>query len=616
MAKNNITNNRDIGYQPGEKAPPIQTGKSWFLGIGIDNYQGFQPLNNAVKDVQDIRDILIEKYDFEASNTELLCNELATRENIIEKLIELRQLPPEDKLLIYYSGHGYVFGKEKAQKGYWIPVDAKKDKLSGYIDNSIIKDWIQVYQVRHLLLISDSCFSESLITREATKGIFGAYPQWAAERSRYIFSSGKGVVSDGDPGKNSPFASQIINSLKKHAEIIDIVALADEVTKTVSWDYEQKADCSPIFQAGHQGGRYLFIPKLSISQEDSDWKKASEENTIDSYHNFIEQYSGKGLYYKTAKAALEILEEEEFWNKTQSRHNRSAYFNYLEQYPNGKFKADAKKALNNFKKKPTIDTISAEFLPTKPETVKEKPALSMVQPKKTLSIEPEMVFVKGGTFLMGKEEKKQGHEVTLDDFYIGKYQVTQAEWKAVMGDNPSDFKGDELPVDNVSWSDTLRFVQILNEKTGKKYRLPTEAEWEYAARGGELSKGYRYSGSNNIEEVAWFWDNSSDKKLKGTWISKMTTNINSKTHPVGQLKANELGIFDMSGNVWEWCMDWYGVYPTTPQINPLGPSTGTLCVIRGGSWYSFADNCRVTNRDYYLPAAGYNRTGFRLLRTE
>ena len=215
----------------------------------------------------------------------------------------------------------------------------------------------------------------------------------------------------------------------------------------------------------------------------------------------------------------------------------------------------------------------------------------------------DMAYVKGGTFTMGAtaeqgsdayDWEKPTHSVTVSDFYIGKYEVTQAQWKAVMGSNPSRWKGDNLPVENVSWNDIQEFIQKLNAQTGKKFRLPTEAEWEYAARGGNQSKGYKYSGSNSIGDVAWYYDNSS-----------------SKTHPVGQKTPNELGIYDMSGNVWEWCGDWYGSYSSSSQTNPTGPSSGSFRVLRGGSWSYIAGSCRVSRRSYD-PDYRSDNYGFRL----
>ena len=245
----------------------------------------------------------------------------------------------------------------------------------------------------------------------------------------------------------------------------------------------------------------------------------------------------------------------------------------------------------------------------------------------------EMVYVEGGTFTMGATSE-QGtsdpysdeyptHQVTLSDFYIGKYEVTQQLWEYVMkysgtaadgssmsayasdvwlGANPSssDGVGDYYPAYYVSWEDIVNiFIPRLNKITGKTFRLPTEAEWEYAARGGNKSKGYKYSGSNTIGDVAWYYNNS------------------SLTHQVGTKSPNELGIYDMSGNVWEWCSDWYSssYYSSSPSSNPTGPTSapfGSFRVLRGGSWSYLAQYCRVSDRGYADPFSRSDIGGFRL----
>jgi formylglycine-generating enzyme required for sulfatase activity len=220
--------------------------------------------------------------------------------------------------------------------------------------------------------------------------------------------------------------------------------------------------------------------------------------------------------------------------------------------------------------------------------------------------ESEMVFVEGGTFWMGCTseqedncygEGKPVHQVTLSDFFIGKYEVTQAQWETLMNHNPSEFKGRDLPVENVSWDDAQMFIKRLNAATGKKYHLPTEAEWEYAARGGNQSKGYKYSGSDFLEDVAWTWINSE-----------------ASTHPVGTKKANELGIYDMNGNVMEWCYDWYGNYTASAQNNPVGNSSGSDRVFRGGCWRSLIGTC-VSNRSSESPDYRFFILGFRVARS-
>lgn len=234
-----------------------------------------------------------------------------------------------------------------------------------------------------------------------------------------------------------------------------------------------------------------------------------------------------------------------------------------------------------------------------------------------------LVFVVGGTFAMGNIGYSESgtisnevpvSEVTLSDYYIGQYEVTQDVWVTIMGSNPSYFIGDSLPVDNVSLNDARRFAFKLSQITGFKYRIPTEAEWEYAARGGFKSKGYKFPGGNNIEEVGW-------------------TKVNSekKTHPVGTKMPNELGIYDMCGNVMEWCNDYYGPYTEEDKINPTGPVVAsssklvgnewiittteeTSYVMRGGSWTNSLKNCHTTKRfDYKIWHKRYN-FGVRVVR--
>ena len=216
-----------------------------------------------------------------------------------------------------------------------------------------------------------------------------------------------------------------------------------------------------------------------------------------------------------------------------------------------------------------------------------------------------MVYVEGGTFTMGAtaeqgsdawDDEKPAHSVTLSSYYIGQTEVKQALWQAVMGNNPSHFKGDNLPVECVNWDDCQDFITELNALTGRTFRLPTEAELEYAARGGQKSRHFKYSGGNNIDRVAWYGDNSG-----------------GKTHPVRVLRSNELGLYDMSGNVLEWCQDWYDDYSSSAQTNPTGPEEGVNRVCRGGCFSSSARGCRVSLRCPNSPGRHYAFFGFRLV---
>ena len=238
------------------------------------------------------------------------------------------------------------------------------------------------------------------------------------------------------------------------------------------------------------------------------------------------------------------------------------------------------------------------------KTEKPNSTLVEVKPKSkdfvetTTGLNMKMIYVEGGTFYMGSDfndlNEKPRHSVTLSSYYIAETEVTQAQWRAIMGTNPSYYKGDNRPVEAVSWLDAQKFCKKLSAITGKRYVLPTEAQWEYAARGGNKSKGYRYSGSNDINSVAKYSSENGHNSVKSK-------------------QPNELGIYDMSGNVWEWCSDWYGDYRSSSQTNPTGPLSGYRRILRGGDWNNMAANCRITIRNHADPSYRDRRFGFRVV---
>ncbi|GIO54773.1 transcriptional regulator [Paenibacillus rhizosphaerae] len=250
----------------------------------------------------------------------------------------------------------------------------------------------------------------------------------------------------------------------------------------------------------------------------------------------------------------------------------------------------------------------------------------------------DMVYVKGGTFKSSGSNYTET-SMTLSDFYIGKYEVTQAEWANVMGGNPSAFKGDQLPVEMVSWYDAVEYCNKRSIQEGLKpfynidkdrkdpnninendqikwtvtvnqgangYRLPTEAEWEYAASGGLEGKGFKYSGSNKAEDVAWYWRNAGDKYLSGDWNWPVIESNHNRTKPVGTRKSNELGLYDMSGNVREWCWDWYG--------DSTVRQGGSFRVVKGGGWIGDISNTEVSFRGKFDPNGYGPDQGFRVVR--
>ena len=314
-----------------------------------------------------------------------------------------------------------------------------------------------------------------------------------------------------------------------------------------------------------------FIIQMAIVQEPLDLSALSSE-----WRNFLQPYMAK---------KPEARPELQHFSQTETKKDNISQLQQ-DSSPTDVFSEDAT----------YIDNSEAEAIYP---TIHHKNAHDLSFKIKDVTF--IMKHIEGGTFEMGAtpeqgndayDDEKPVHKVTVDDFYLGEIEVTQLLWEAVMGNNPSYFSGDSLPVGDVSWNDCQQFIKNLNMQTGNKFRLPTEAEWEYAARGGKYHRGYKYSGSDIIDDVAWYNGN-------------VVSNALSK-------KANELGLYDMSGNMWEWCSDWYGNYPSSDQINPEGPASGMFRVLRGGSWGCVARKCRVSSRHSRAPGYYDVQNGFRL----
>ncbi|MEO0585414.1 MAG: SUMF1/EgtB/PvdO family nonheme iron enzyme [Bacteroidota bacterium] len=561
------------------------------LIIGIDKYQHHPPLNNARRDAETLRDILVDKYQFEEDYVVSLCDEEATRQNILQAFIDFRdKLTPQDNLLVYFAGHG-TMTKSKSQ-GFWIPVTAQSEV--DFIPNGRIRSFISDMKAHHIYLLVDACFSGSMILRSTDQ-----FVKYAEENpSRRVLTSGrKEVVSDGKIGGHSPFFKALKHQLDHHSgSYLSCLDLELHVTKNTSNNARQMPEANVIFETGDLSGKFVFYPKRS---EKGDFEMA--KGNVHKLRSFLEAYPN-GKYT-----------EEAHWEIALLSNTALAFDDYLEEFPKGKWAAEARKKLREAEEREQFERIQnnpqlskirgylnefpkgkhrEEVLKIRQELRKRRQPLPPEQePKPT--VDTPMIRVEGGTFQMSEDYK-----VTLSDYAIGTYPVTQKLWQEIIGNNPSRFKGDLMrPVENVSWEDCQEFLQKLNQKTGLNYRLPTEAQWEFAARGGNLSKGFEYAGSNRLDEVGWYENNS-----KNT------------THPVGQKASNELGLYDMSGNVWEWCQDWYGDYPYGSHTDPQGPTSGDYRVIRGGSWDSGWRGCRVADRYFYMPANRYFGIGFRLSR--
>lgn len=575
--------------QAHKKPPP---GINYLLVIAIDSYVHCPRLYNCVKDAMEFVQVLHQRYCFDKEHTVQIFNEAATRKNILKSFRDLqRKIQPNDNLVVYFSGHG----DNVHQIGYWIPVKAEPGEEDEYINADEITARLNAINSFHTFLIVDACFSGSMF-QSKNAGVPKRSDEIYRSRWGLTASHSRELALDGKAGDNSPFAECLLLKLRQNSEALSTQDLATFVKNEVRARTREQQ--TPIFQPllvrGHELGQFVFHLQ---QDEEADWQTTQQENTIAAYSRFRRKYPNS-IHYEEAKQKIKALEEEATWQKALRSNRVSGYEDYRDDYPNGVHVAEARKR---------IDALVSENEYKKPAPTIIIPEAPKLETR--LPFEPEMVFVPGGTFKMGSNDDKSEqpiHDVTLSDFYIGKYPVTQAQWRAVMGSDPPElkFKGcDQCPVEGVSWNDIQDFLKKLNAKTGKTYRLPTEAEWEYAARGGNKSNGYKYAGSNNLDEVAWYDENSYDKGKD---------HPDYGTHPVGQKKANELGIYDMSGNVWEWCSDWHGAYPSTAQTNPKGPADGEYRVVRGGSWLNYDISCRVSNRYRYYTVNRYYFIGFRL----
>ncbi|MEM6807194.1 MAG: SUMF1/EgtB/PvdO family nonheme iron enzyme, partial [Bacteroidota bacterium] len=405
------------------------------------------------------------------------------------------------------------------------------------------------------------------------------------QASRRVFTSGEiEPVYDGTPGGNSPFTHEVVSYLENQ----DASFLCSKMEAHV---IEQVSGSKPIrnilLDKKYTKGEFVFYPKETTAQKiEKAWQRALELDTEKAYDRFLEDFPNSP-YEEEAEKKLEYAGEKRVWLDAKRKNTIAALRRFCSSHPKSPFIEEGREALALLRKREEIEAI--DETPAPRITIKSDPP----KPKKQEG-PIEMIHVAGGSFKMAP-----GFRVKLSDYEIGKYPITQEEWTSIMGNNPSHFKGDKLPVEKVSWEDAQQFIRKINAKhPDMKYRLPTEAEWEFAARGGNQGKGYTYAGSNNLAEVGWYKHNA-----------------NSRTRKVGQKKANELGIHDMSGNIWEWCEDRYSVYPTGEFENYTGPTKGSGRVYRGGSWYCYARVCQVSSRGYWSPGDRGSILGFRLSRT-
>lgn len=580
-----------------ESTESIRAGQDYALFFAVNQYDKMDKLDNPIKNARDIAQELEKSYGFK---TEVVAN--PTIDQIDQKIDEYKELfsngtyPASGQLFIYFSGHGI----QTANNGYFMTKASDPDRPQrSAMEYDYYRAQIDEINCQHILVVIDACHSATFDPsygarndgrRFERKGE-GEFDRILANHESYQArcfwtSDGKGEQT---PDQSS-FAYHLLEGLRTPYSAVPYLRSSELFAS-----YLEKA--SPQPGGGHFGSDeasscFLFFKKqlaipINVLTDRAAYEQAQTDNTARAYRQYINNFP-KGDFVGLAQQKLNILEtkEREFsdWIQAKAQNTHKAYDDFIAAHPNSIYREVAELNKKNILTTPNPPTKSNN-----------------------------MVFVKGGTFQMGSNDgysdEKPVHNVSVSDFYIAKYEVTQKEWRTVMGSDPATLynKGcDECPVEGVSWNDIQSFLTKLNQQKGEKYRLPTEAEWEYAARGGQQSKGYRYAGSNQLKDVAWYNENA---KNGNTFGDEKTT------RPVGTKQANELGLYDMSGNVWEWCEDdWHGDYNNAPNNGSAWRDSprGSGRVDRGGSWNSRAEYCRVANRSGWNPEGRCFIIGFRL----
>ena len=645
-------------------------GKRLALVIGNDAYQKVSKLEKAGNDASSMaRELKTAGFDV------MLYRDLNYQAMVKNIDIFADRINGGDQVVVFFAGHGIQI----KTGAYLLPIDIEANSESqvektayGLAD---LTDKLSEAKASFALVMVDACRDNPLKSKGraigSSRGLSAIEPP---KGQMVIYSASKGQqaldrLSDNDDNPNGVFTRSFIASMKMPGvRIEDLVRevqdAVEELAHTVS--HEQR----PAIYNESRGSFYFFGPstvnvqpataappsagarlKTAIEREDELWDSIKDADSNEAFNEYLKGYP-KGKFVTQAKILLAKLKkaaaptaapplptptrgdnpDDALWNAVEQARSADDYEVYVKQYPKGRYVALAKQRIQKLKDEarqqaeaaeqrawqtaesnPTLEVYAA-YLASYPSGRYAAPAQSKLAAMKKEEAElrpgkvfkdcadcPEMLYIPVGSFQMGgmATDEQPIHKVTLKAFALGKTEVTQGQWKALMGNNPSSFAqcGDDCPVENVSWDDTQAFISKLNQKTGKTYRLPSEAEWEYACRAGGQDE---YCGSDSIDSVAWYGSNSGNK-----------------THPVAGKQANAWGLYDMSGNVWEWKQDcWNDNY--NGALDDGGAWTAGQCsvgrVLRGGSWLNYPQVASVTSRSRYVASIRSSSYGFRLAK--
>jgi formylglycine-generating enzyme required for sulfatase activity len=625
--------NRGLTVTQG-KGSIASLGNYYALIVGINQYKEWNALRTAVKDAVGLNDILVKRYGFKSDHIRLMTDQAATRRRIVQALRNLAaNLKDQDNLLVYFAGHGQL--DDLTGDGYWIPAEGRLKDPTTWISHATVKSILSSEKVKgkNIVVVADSCYSGTLLRggpsllSMSEQTYRGKVLTLASRRSRQVITSG-GLepVADGGRDGHSLFAYYFLKALKENdRDVIDlenlfhsrvwryvteiggqrpnvgrlktpmdedgqfVLAAADisGVKRTPGIPPKRPSDhvpSVPVAEPGPAPTDPLEAALLKVQQLEHEKNRARELKT-EKFRNLLDDLK---KYQIVESSELSDETKQSVWEGLKRKYPR---WGYGAEY--GDSEALLERALAEDQ-----DGDMAEIAKA-----------SGMKLTKTNSSGMKFVYISPGTFMMGspanekdRDNDEKQHQVTLSQgYYLQSTEVTQGQWKAVMGNNPSYFKdcGGDCPVEQVSWEDVQEFIRRLNQREGDDiYRLPTEAEWEYACRAGSNDRFCFGDDEGRLSEYAWYDSNSG-----------------KKTHGVAQKKPNPWGLYDMHGNVWEWCHDWFGDYPSGSVTDPSGPSGGSVRVLRGGSWIYGPGYVRCADRFRGDPGVRCDDLGFRLLRT-
>jgi formylglycine-generating enzyme required for sulfatase activity len=637
-------------------------GDFHLLVIGVDEYLHWPRLKSAVRDAQAVTRMLQEEYSFEPKRVIGLYNAEATLRRIEGALRKLAQeLKEDDSLIVFYAGHGHC--DELTGMGSWIPVEADRDATT-WLDNARIKALLRAAKARHILLVSDSCFAGDFFQqpREGLPAITDDYVRRAFGKvSRQVITSGalEPVVDEGIGG-HSWFTHYLLRELRENPTPY---LLPSDLWNRIKGGVAANAKQQPLFgilegTGGEIGGEFVLFRKgvggsiddllakkreqmTALGKMEAEAQEANErEQTLQrqkeaELRKLDEQIAemqarlqagstvtGDDLLDELARLADEKERQAQELERLRQqaadeKRKREAEIEVLRKQELARKKAAFEEDYAKYRKIMASPHLSLETKQQAWNTICLKWGVELTDKKSSEltwcedgvrlasvkvqdlpgGMRLELCRISPGEFLMGRNglfvgDEKPQHRVRITKgFWMGRYPVTQAQYKAVMGTNPSHFKGEQNPVETVSWDDAVAFCQKIGA------RLPTEAEWEYACRAERVTKYSSGDSERDLDCVGWYCNNSENK-----------------THPVGQKQPNAWELYDMCGNVWEWCADWYGSYPDGDVSDPTGPgpSYNPGRILRGGSWGSKPDFCRSAGRGWNVPGIRDYRVGFRV----